>query len=133
MDTQVELLKSDKIANTIVNDLRLYEDQEFTAPTQNYFLSALYQHFPILQPTSNTPLSRRAVAVFLKNREVTRVARTLVLEISVTSLSPERAAQLANAIAEAYIDDQLEAKYQATRRASAWLQERIARTAPTSH
>ena len=32
---------------------------------------------------------------------------------------------IANAIADAYIVDQLEAKYQATRRASVWLQDRI--------
>ncbi len=32
---------------------------------------------------------------------------------------------MANAVADAYIVDQLEAKYQATRRASAWLQNRI--------
>ena len=32
---------------------------------------------------------------------------------------------IANAIADAYIVDQLESKYQATRRASVWLQDRI--------
>ena len=125
VDTHVELLKSDKLAYKVVNELSLTEDQEFTAVTQNFLLSTLYQHFPDLQRKSNLPLSRRAVGVLLKNRDVTRVGRTLVLEISVTSLSPARAAQLANALAEAYIDDQLEAKYEATRRASAWLQERI--------
>jgi succinoglycan biosynthesis transport protein ExoP len=125
VDTQLELLKSDRFAYKVVDGYSLGEDPEFTAPTQNYLLSALYQHFPDLKPKSNLPSSRRAVAVLLKNRDVGRVGRTLVLEINVTSLSAERAAQLANALAEAYIDDQLEAKYEATRRASAWLQERI--------
>ena len=32
---------------------------------------------------------------------------------------------MANAIADAYIDDQLNAKYQSTRRANVWLQDRI--------
>ncbi|MGA2129922.1 MAG: polysaccharide biosynthesis tyrosine autokinase, partial [Xanthobacteraceae bacterium] len=36
------------------------------------------------------------------------------------------AARVANAIADAYIVEQLDTKYQATRRASVWLQERIA-------
>lgn len=124
VETQVELLKSDKIALAIVNDLRLNEDPEFTAPSRNYFRSALYQLFPD-SSDSETSLVRRAVNVFLANREVTRLGRTYVLDVSVTSLNPARAAQLANAIAEAYIDDQLEAKYQATRRAGGWLQERI--------
>ena len=122
---KLELLKSDRFAYKVVDGYSLGDDQEFTAPTQNYLLSALYQHFPDLKPKSDVPSSRRAVGILLKNRDVTRVGRTLILEISVTSLSAERAAQLANALAEAYIDDQLEAKYEATRRASAWLQERI--------
>ena len=48
-----------------------------------------------------------------------------MLDIAYTSLSPARAAGIANAVADAYITDQLESKYQATRRASAWLQDRI--------
>lgn len=124
VETQVELLKSDKIAHTIVNELRLNEDPEFIAPSRNYLRSALYRRFPE-PPRSESSLARRAVTVFLANREVTRLGRTYVLDVSVTSLNPARAAQLANAIAEAYIDDQLEAKYQATRRAGSWLQERI--------
>jgi succinoglycan biosynthesis transport protein ExoP len=36
-----------------------------------------------------------------------------------------RLARIANAIGDAYIVDQLEAKYEASRRASAWLQDRI--------
>ena len=47
------------------------------------------------------------------------------MDINFTSTSPGKAAQIANAIADAYITDQLESKYQATRRASKWLQDRI--------
>ena len=48
-----------------------------------------------------------------------------MVEISFRSFNADRAAQVANAVADAYIVDQLEAKYQATRRASIWLQDRI--------
>ena len=47
-----------------------------------------------------------------------------VVAIKYNSTSPERAAQIANAVANAYITDQLEAKYQANRIATNWLQER---------
>ena len=47
------------------------------------------------------------------------------MEIGFKSLSADKSASIANAIANSYITDQLEAKYQATRRASAWLQDRI--------
>ena len=56
---------------------------------------------------------------------VRRVGLTYVIVISFRSFSPDRAAEIANAIANAYIDDQLEAKYQAARRAGTWLQARL--------
>ena len=74
---------------------------------------------------SETQLTRQALASFLSKRAITRVGRTYVLDVGFTSLSPSRSASIANAIADAYIVDQLESKYQATRRASRWLQDRI--------
>ena len=50
---------------------------------------------------------------------------SFVIEISFISNKPERAAQISNAIVEAYINDQLEAKYEITRRANEWLQGRL--------
>ena len=50
---------------------------------------------------------------------------TYAIEIDFNSLSPKRAAQVANAVADAYITDAFEAKYQTTRRAAGWLQERL--------
>ena len=47
-----------------------------------------------------------------------------MIAIKYSSTSPEQAAQIANAVANAYITDQLEAKYQANRIATSWLQER---------
>ena len=47
------------------------------------------------------------------------------MDIKFRSLDPNKAAQIANAISDAYVVDQLEAKYQTTRRASAWLQDQI--------
>ncbi len=40
-------------------------------------------------------------------------------------MSRDKAATIANAFADAYIEDQLQAKFEATRRASEWLQQRI--------
>src|SRR5208282_5740358 len=50
---------------------------------------------------------------------------TYVMEITFISRDADHAAQVANAVADAYILDQLEAKYQTTRRAAQWLQDRL--------
>ena len=47
-----------------------------------------------------------------------------MITISYSADNPETAARIANAIASAYITDQLEAKYDANRVAANWLQER---------
>ena len=55
-----------------------------------------------------------------------RVGLTYVIEVGFQSKSPGGAAQIANAVVEAYISDQLDAKFQATGRATAWLRDHIA-------
>ena len=56
---------------------------------------------------------------------VKRDGPTYVINISFTSRNPDRSAQIANAIADAYIMDQMQAKYLLTKRAGTWLQARI--------
>jgi succinoglycan biosynthesis transport protein ExoP len=48
-----------------------------------------------------------------------------IIEIEAHSLNPERAAQLANAVVESYIEEQLSSRYQTARQAGGWLQDRI--------
>ncbi len=55
----------------------------------------------------------------------TRVGGSTAFNFSVTWSDPERAARLANAIADAYMVDQLDARYDAAKRASTWLSDRL--------
>ena len=50
---------------------------------------------------------------------------TYVIGISVTSVSPVKAANLANTVADRYLTAQLDAKFEATQRANRWLQSRL--------
>ncbi len=61
----------------------------------------------------------------LRGLAVERKGRSYVVEVSYSDLSGERAATIANAFVDAYVADQLEAKFQATRAANLWLSERI--------
>jgi succinoglycan biosynthesis transport protein ExoP len=126
VETQVEVLKSAKLALAVIKELNLIEDPEFVGGEG--YLAAL-RGLLFSRDSSNAQSEamkmRRALRILVGQRSIARVGKTYVLDISYTSLSPTRAAEVANAIADAYILDQLDAKYQATRRASAWLQERI--------
>ena len=68
----------------------------------------------------------RVIDSFLDNLEVLPDGRSRVITIAFTAERPELAARIANTIADLYLVEQLEAKYEATRRATEWLNERTA-------
>lgn len=134
VDSQVELLKSEKVANAVIDQLALLNDPAFS-PSSGSVIGGIFRAIRTVlyvpgwfrSPESNDEFFRRRKAVdkLAANLQVSRVRQTYVLQIAYTSPEPEQAAAIANAFAEAYLTDQLDSKYEATRRASAWLQNRV--------
>jgi polysaccharide biosynthesis transport protein len=56
---------------------------------------------------------------------VSRSGQAQILNIAITWEDPVRAAQLANAVADAYVVDQLDARLESAKRASGWLSDRL--------
>lgn len=56
---------------------------------------------------------------------VNRLGNTLIIEINASSTDPKMAMQLANTLADVYLDNQLDTKFEATRRAQDWLNLRV--------
>ena len=56
---------------------------------------------------------------------VSRSGQAQVFNIAITWDDPARAAQLANAVADAYVIDQLDARLESAKRASGWLSDRL--------
>ena len=132
VDTQLEILRSESIAASIVKDLHLDQDPEFSKPRAGFVSTILglvtnifTSPFSTREPPSDAQLTRAAIGTILARLSVRRVGLTYAIEIDYQSFNPERAAQVANAVAEAYVVDTLEAKYQTTRRAAVWLQDRL--------
>jgi len=135
--SQVELLRSETIGLSAIDSLKLQDDPDFMAGRRNLVLAAastMRSIFDVRQWLGGDGQSRldqieakrrQALAKLLDNLKVARVGRSYVLEISYTATSPQLAAAVANAIADAYLTDKLDAKYDATRRAGDWLQRRI--------
>jgi succinoglycan biosynthesis transport protein ExoP len=123
IDTQIEILKSETFAQKILKSLHLTQDPEFTAPAKGPIAIAR-NLISSLFIKSESDLTH-PVQVFEDRLTVSRVGMTYVIEISFKSFDPGRAAQIANAVADGFIVDQLEAKYQTIRGATAWLQDRL--------
>lgn len=126
VESEIETTKSEKVATAVIRQLHLTDDPEFVGAPHGLRnrLFAWFRPPPDEKPTSDE-LMRRALATLKDNLRVTRLGRSYVEQIAYTSLDPDKAARIANAFADAYIEDQLLAKYEATRRASAWLEQRI--------
>nr|WP_210349148.1 polysaccharide biosynthesis tyrosine autokinase [Agrobacterium sp. Ap1] len=135
--SQVELLMSDTVALTVVDKLDLSNDPTFMTARPSLIQTIMGTVRSLVTVTgwlgskpAEIPTSeekRRAAAdAVLANMSVMRVDRTYVLEVSYRSPSADMAARVANAIGDSYLVDKLNSKYDATRRASDWLQDRIA-------
>lgn len=89
------------------------------------------------EPADDTPPSAEAEAlrrkeykervanIVLGGLSAQVVGRSSVIAVTYTSPDPEMSARIANAIADAYLVDQLETKFEASQRATSWLSEQV--------
>jgi succinoglycan biosynthesis transport protein ExoP len=128
VESEIETTKSETVAAAVIHRLHLDEDPEFIGAGSGlkrrifslFKLSAAPEQEP-----SNDQVMRGVIDSVRDNLRVTRLGRSYIEQISYTSLDPQKAARIANAFADAYVEDQLQAKFEATRRASVWLEQRI--------
>jgi capsular exopolysaccharide synthesis family protein len=72
------------------------------------------------------PRRRAAIGAVAGGLSVTLLGRTYVILITVESPDGAMSARIANALAEAYLADQIDTKNEANRRATEWLEQRLA-------
>lgn len=141
MRTETEVLRSRKLIVGVAEKLKLHEDPEFnTALRKPDWLGRTWRavtgSFWDLMGRQEAPpdhdgttqaeiLRERVIESLTRALDVRSGIRSRILTISVSSENPKKAATIANAIADAYLTSQLEEKYDATRRATAWLNERL--------
>lgn len=71
------------------------------------------------------PRRRAAIGAIANHLSVTLLGRTFVILITVESPDDSLSPRIANAIAEAYLADQVATKNEANRRATEWLEQRL--------
>ncbi|MGH6737152.1 MAG: GumC family protein [Methyloceanibacter sp.] len=125
VDSQVKVITSDAVLRPVVQELHLATDPEFGAQEPS-FLSRLLGVFS--SPSSAAPDSPEdgALLALTKHVEVERDDQTYVIDISVTTIDPVKAAGIAQAIAQSYLDDQSEDKVETTQRVSALMDGQLA-------
>ncbi|HEY4125956.1 MAG TPA: polysaccharide biosynthesis tyrosine autokinase [Rhizomicrobium sp.] len=117
LQNQIQILTSRELAGRVIDRLGLANDPEFK-PSDGLFGSG------------NPNRTHDAVLdAFLKRLSVDAVGLSTSLNISFAARDAEKAARIANAVANAYVADQVNAKFEATARTTQWLMDRIQRLA----
>jgi capsular exopolysaccharide synthesis family protein len=119
VESQLEVLRSEKIAIAVIDQMKLQDEPEFTGPESTLHWLAGNR------PESPDAAQRMALGRYQSNLYVRRVGVSYAIEILYRSKSPELAAKIANATADAYIQEQFSARAQAAQRSNAWLEQRI--------
>lgn len=138
LDTEVQLIQSRSMAQSVVRQLDLVSDPEFNSRLREPsgiravisgirgFISGLTPsqivaddgdgEDRVLESVTNSVMSRLTAR---------RSGMTYVINIEFQSESARKARNIANAFADQYLLSQLEAKFDATERANTWLNERL--------
>ncbi|MEE2024491.1 MULTISPECIES: GumC family protein [Alkalimonas] len=128
--TQFEILKSRAIAERVFRQLNLAEHPEFQSePSLTAKLRSSIDFLPKAPALPAEEVAerrfKRQVDSFMKRLTISPVRRTQLVVIHFEAEDPRLAQQVTNAIGEAYIDSQLEARMGITQQASSWLGGRL--------
>lgn len=144
VQSEVAILKSTELAGKVVDALNLMQDPEFNVALQpdtiiddlkDYIKAGVvvvkgWLGIPLPPELTDEQKQQQqyvqTVDAFLDNLSVTPATGSWVITVDFTSASPERAAQVANTLTDLYITDQLDAKYEATKKGADWLAGKIA-------
>jgi uncharacterized protein involved in exopolysaccharide biosynthesis/Mrp family chromosome partitioning ATPase len=125
LESQARVIASDSIKSRVVASEGLDKDPEFGGEAVRTGLSALLADR--LPSSGEPPRDGRlyALAALDRNVSVRRGERTFVIDISVTAREATKAARIANALANAYLEDQTSVRADAAQRATTALTGRL--------
>ncbi|MGO4174943.1 GumC family protein [Bosea sp. TAF32] len=126
VESQASVVQSTNVLARAIRTTKLTEDTEFNgAGLLSRLLGRIATDAPAPDGTL-TPTEARTLANLRRKISVRRADKVLVLDVVVTTRDADKSAKLANAIAEAYLADQADARSRAATEASEGLTARLA-------
>jgi polysaccharide biosynthesis transport protein len=130
VSNQLAILTSRNFAAKLVDQLHLTEDPEFNVAISGrtgMFGPLARMIFGARAPSPSEKADERNATIdaFVQHLQPTVEPETSVIDVAFTSESPEKAARIANAVADTYLVDQLDARYESARVANDWLGRRL--------
>jgi len=123
LPTQTRLMTSREVAERVVKRLSLTDNPELNPPASGFWSFSSGSSHRQKAPAGDQVA--RVASSLQPNIDVVPVRGTNLVELSYVARSPKLAADLANAVADSYIDWNLEAKFQMVGQASQFLTAQI--------
>ncbi|MEE7491242.1 GumC family protein [Methylobacterium oryzae CBMB20] len=125
-ESQVRVIQSDSVLRRVIAKLHLDQDDEFVLPdSNNPTLTWIKGALGMLPPPASRDPVITALDTLQNRLTVRRAERTFVIDVSVQSRDPEKAARIANAVGDAYFAEEAAARTETARRASDALAGRL--------
>jgi polysaccharide biosynthesis transport protein len=128
VDTETQIMQSAGLAGAVVDSLNLTENGEFGAPRARGggLFDGLLGRAAVRDSSVDRALRRqRTVDNLVQRLKVQRLGVTYLVNLTITSTSPQLAAQIANTYADQYLKRQLDTKYDTLTGATQWLGNRL--------
>lgn len=136
MSSAVEILKSKELALSVVDTAKLDDNALIVDPPKSPvdLVKGMLRGVTSIFAADTPPLTEaqiaagrreKAAAIIQQWLTVERVGRSSVVAVSVRSPDKLLSAQITKTYAQSYLTEQLNANFDATERASIWLQERL--------
>ena len=128
--TQVEIIKSREVALKTITKLKLYDNPDYDPRAPKKGLAALMEQIGFASKEAPKEWTEQVLAEavlvgFTANLSIEPIRLSQLVVVRFTSPDPVLAAKVTNTLAKTYIENDLDARYQMTRTASAWLQEQL--------
>lgn len=121
IDTEVEILRSPAVAEAVVNKLKLYDDPEFGGSGRPGLIRRAVTALiggAAPAPSSKGEIMRRTVDSVMAHSRIRRIGLTYMVQVGFVAGSVTKAEQIANAFVSAYLQQKLDQKLSAVKRAN---------------
>ncbi len=126
LNTQYKILKSDDLARQVIQTLHLDQSREFNPPPRAWPWQASHEADGAgAKRPADAAHEQGVLRNFEGDLEVTPILRSRLVTVSFDSHDPKLAAGVVNALVDAYVQQNLEAHWQASQQASAWLSQQL--------
>ena len=128
LNSQIEVIRSRSLMGAVVDELGLVDDPEFAPHLRDpsWFAQGL-RAVGLTSPREPDAVveRERTIDELTGSLDVSIISKTYVFKLGIETDDARKSAEVVNAVAAAYIQDQIRAKVDGTGAAATWLNERV--------